>query len=311
METKILKKVNLENIPSASGVEVINGIIYIIGDDSPYLYCLDHNLKLLEKIELFVSSDFASGRIPKNMKQDLECMTRIDIQGLPYIFIAGSGANENREVGYLIKLPTKYNKKHIVKAIDLHGLYSLLRSNNEISAVGVINLEAAACNKNHFYLFNRGSLETSNVVLEFNLEEFIVFLMENEELVPFPKLIHLHLPELRGMKAGFSGASCDGKYLYVTASVENTSNAIDDGEVIGSFLGIYEINETTYLRGDLPHSIGKQLSMNLLKDKEDVYLGKVESITILHKEEENVYSAVAVTDDDLGGSEILMLELRL
>ncbi len=55
------------------------GIIHIIGDDSPFLYCLDHQLKLLQKVELFESTDFETGRIPKKKKPDLECMTSLEI----------------------------------------------------------------------------------------------------------------------------------------------------------------------------------------------------------------------------------------
>src|SRR4051794_39139698 len=132
MKVTIIKKAILENLPSASGMEVINGIIYIVGDNSPYLYKLDHDLKVLEKIELF-KAELKDGVIPKPVKPDLESMAKLSINNYPHILMMGSGSKSPyRDVAYLVKLPTNYNRKHIITQINVADLYNLLRSNDEI-----------------------------------------------------------------------------------------------------------------------------------------------------------------------------------
>lgn len=310
MKAKVVKRVVLENLPSASGVEVINGIIYIIGDDAPYLYCLDHALKLIEKVELFKTDEFGTGRIPKRSKPDLECMMSFVMHNNNYLFIFGSGATENREKGYLVKLPTKFNKKHVVQEISLKPLYDLLRSHEDIAGGGSLNLEGAAASGEKLVLLNRANAQAGNTALVFSMEEFLVFVTENEEMVPFPEVIPYILPTIKGVQAGFSGADFFEEKLFFTASVEDAPDAVQDGEVLGSFIGIARMTQEKYAK-ERNRSISEIESCVLITENEIPYEGKVESVSVYDKEGGDTYIAVAVTDNDLGGSELLMLELTL
>src|SRR5690606_31605005 len=51
--------------------------------------------------------------------------------------------------------------------------------------------------------------------------------------------------EINGMEAGFSGATILQNKLIFTASVEDTPNAIDDGEILGSYVGIIDLQHLT------------------------------------------------------------------
>src|SRR6478609_5384969 len=175
MKVNILRKANLPNIPSASGCEVVEGIIYIIGDDSANLYKLDHGLKLLETIPLFESPVAEGERIPKKIKPDFECFTTLKINGNDYLLVLGSGSKSTRNKGYLVKLPTRFNKKHVVTEVDLTRLYNFLSANPDITGNGgELNLEAAAADAEHMILFNRANTVGQNTALIFSLEEFIV-----------------------------------------------------------------------------------------------------------------------------------------
>ena len=72
MTAIIVSENPLPGLPSASGVEIIGPVAYVIGDDSPYLYRLDAaTLNPTGRIALFeAAADFASGRIPKPVKPD-------------------------------------------------------------------------------------------------------------------------------------------------------------------------------------------------------------------------------------------------
>jgi hypothetical protein len=311
MKATVIKRAILDNLPSASGVEIIEGIIYVMGDDSPFLYCLDHSLKILEQIELFPSDDFSTGRISKKIKPDLECITPLVINNNKYLLLMGSGSAENRDKGFLVKLPTKYNKKHVVTPVSFKGLYDLLRSNPDVVGNSILNLEAAATTDQHVVLFNRANKAGQNAVMYFNLEEFIVYLTENNELIPFPSIYHFELPSIEGVPAGFSGASVMGDKLFFTAACEDTDDPVADGKVTGSMIGWLEVQVVDPLRGGnkIPLSSVKEVATIMEEGK--VYEGKVESISLHEKDSDKEYIAIAVTDNDLGGSEILMVEILL
>ncbi|MBX9852940.1 MAG: hypothetical protein K2X86_14450 [Cytophagaceae bacterium] len=311
MKASIIKRVTLENLPSASGVEIIDGIIHIIGDDSPYLYCLDHSLKVIDKVELFKSEDFSTGRIPKKIKPDLECMAPITINNNKHIIVMGSGSAKNRDKGFLVKLPNKYNKKYFVQELSLKSLYELLESNPEIVGDGKLNLEAAASTDDHLILFNRGNKAGKNVILYFSMEEFKVYLLENPEMIPFPKIYSFELPSIKNVPAGFSGASVMDNKLFFTAAVEDTSDPVLDGEVLGSLVGWVDMQRLDFVRGGNREALSEVKDSAIIEENGEIYLGKVESITLFEKDSDTKYIAIAITDDDMGGSELLMLEINL
>ena len=65
----------------------IDNIIYIVGDDSPFLYCLNFDFNIINKIELFKTAHFKTGRIPKKLKYDFECITKLEIKDKKYLLI--------------------------------------------------------------------------------------------------------------------------------------------------------------------------------------------------------------------------------
>jgi len=124
MTATILSENPLPDLPSASGVEIVGSVAYVIGDDSPYLYQLDAaTLAPVGRIALFeAAADFASGRIPKPIKPDLECMVALVWpDGRPGLLLLGSGSRPNRARGWFV--PTK---APVPEFVDLAALYALL-----------------------------------------------------------------------------------------------------------------------------------------------------------------------------------------
>jgi hypothetical protein len=310
LKVEVIKKQDLKDIPSASGVEMVNGLIYIIGDDSPFLYCLDHALTIIQQIALFKTEDFTTGRIPKSLKPDLECMTSLVIHDNHYLLIIGSGANEKREKGFLVKLPTKFNKNHIVQEVSFSNLFNLLRSNQDIVADAGLNLEGAAASESKFILFNRANGAAPNTALIFNMEEFLVFLLENQEMIPFPEIIPYTLPVIEGIQAGFSGASVFNDLLFFTASVEHVADAINDGVILGSFVGTIGMRDDQHSKQMVP-GLARNFSAALVEENKQKVIAKVESISIYEKENDHIFIALAVTDNDMGNSLLLMLEINI
>src|SRR5438046_10510737 len=103
MDAHIIKSQKAD-IQSASDVEIVDGIAYLVGDDSPYLYCLDHDWNLLRKVPLF-ASEHTGDRIPKEQKPDLEAMSVVYLDDKPHLLIFGSGSRSpQRDVCFWLDL---------------------------------------------------------------------------------------------------------------------------------------------------------------------------------------------------------------
>ena len=311
MKISIVRKAQLDDVASASGLEVVDGIIYILSDDSSYLYRLKHDLTLLEKIELYKSSSENPEHITKADKVDLECMGQLSINGYKHLLLLGSGSKSpQRDKGFLIKLPTNYNRKHIVWEMNVASLYTLLRSHDEITFNGEINIEGLAFGNENVYLLNRGNPSGSkNVVLSFNKAEFIEYIQGHIEGVPFPSIHPINLPELLGVKTGLSGADFFDDHFWFSCSAEDAPNAYDDGNIKGSMLGLLKINQENSGKFS-EEKIQLQEVTSFFLDG-NLFLGKVESVSVYEKDSEGVYTALAITDNDGRPSELLLVDIKL
>jgi hypothetical protein len=292
MKALVQKRITLDKIPSASGIEYLNDKFFVIGDNSPWLFELDADFQLERQYEIFSTEDLENNVIPKPKKHDYEAMTAIKWSGDSALFLFGSGSKSpERNSGLLIRFDMQFNLVNY----DLTNLYKQIKEKAKLKDEE-LNLEAAALLNETVYLFNRGE----NKLISFkqgDLEEFVTGIKSSIKI----KVTTIELPEINGVKAGFSGATADPKNnrLVFTASVENTDNWIDDGAVLGSFIGIIEIEKLH------PHYKPKSC---LISDKENTLELKVESIELLSNENKEFK---CVVDSDGGNSELLQLEIKI
>src|SRR4051812_48751602 len=92
MKLTLLSRQILHNIPSASGIEIINNSIYVIGDNSPWLFILDDKYQLKGKWQIAPTENLTEGKIPKPLKPDFEAMTGITWNSEKGLLIFGSGS---------------------------------------------------------------------------------------------------------------------------------------------------------------------------------------------------------------------------
>ena len=308
MKVTIVNKILYRDIPSASGLEIIGNSVYVVGDDSPFLYVLDlKTLKQVGTIRLFQTDLFGSGRIPKALKPDLESLTALTIAGEKYLVAFGSGSAPTRTKCYTVKLPRDAGLPAEVKEYSLEELYTALQQNKTLLAGDLLNLEAAAVTPhNELLLLQRSALNGPNALLRFNAAEFTHYLTGNSNRLPACDTFRFELPGISEYKSRFSGANTFEDKLFFTASVENTTDAILDGEVIGSFVGWLNISTLQPGTDSLP------LQTALITDQNgEPYKGKVESLAIQQKEGTDTYRGLAITDNDNGESELLELLITL
>ena len=284
MKINVLNNKKIENIPSGSGIIRSGELYYIIGDDSPFLFTLNKEFKAISKTPLLDSVNFSEDRIIKSKKPDFEALEMI---GKNEIVVFGSGSKSperNIFIRILLKDPM------IIERYDISELYNNLR-NLPLLKDSELNIEATAFRNNQIFLFNR----KKNLIIKFNYQDLLTYI-KGERDFPEPEIRQFYLPKINGIEAGFSGATAlqDEAKIIFTASVENTNNAYDDGEILGSFIGMIDISNNKISQFfeycEIPNT-----AANL----------KVESVTIEEEISSGETKVILITDDDMGNSTLL------
>ncbi len=281
MDFKLVGQPTATSIPSTSGMVWHKNFYYTIGDDSPYLYKLDREFGIISRTEIYGGKDSLSGnRIPKSAKPDFEAMELVKNREL---IIFGSGSKSPQRDQFL-KIPLK--DPLTVECYSLSNFYTYLKE-LPIMRDSELNIEAVAYHRDTLYIFNR----RKNIIFTVPYKDFIHYL---ESAADFPKVDAkaFELPNINGVEAGFSGATVVGKQkiLVITASVEDTDNAYDDGQILGSYLGVLPLADI----------IGKNdIRWQLLETATPL---KVESVCVAdHKTAEGLEVTLS-TDSDGGPS---------
>lgn len=288
MKFELARKQELKGIPSASGIELTDAGIFVIGDNSPWLYLLTEDLEIKDKFQLLPERKAPDSIFEKVIKPDFEAICKVDGTG-QRLFIFGSGSKSpERDVLVEVDLSKGFSSREY----SLEKFYDKLKSSANLTAAQ-LNIEGAEIVGDQLYLLNRGR----NLILKYSLSEFTDHL-KNEDSVPEPEVFDFELPKIKGIEAGFSGVSYvpGAEALLFTATVEDTSNWIDDGEVLGSFLGLIYINEMGKVTN--PRAVAIE------RDGEAIKI-KVESATILSPYKTGEAKLLLVTDSDGDISEIL------
>ncbi|KUG09751.1 DUF6929 family protein [Solirubrum puertoriconensis] len=303
MKATIQREVSLPKLPSASGIEVVGDLAYIIGDDAPFLYCLSaRDMVAGNPVQLFETAHFSSGRIPKDLKPDLECLTAVALpDGQKGLLVMGSGATTAREVGFWVTLGAGTPPAATVYPLSLTPLYNALKP---LLPKGIaLNLEAAAATADTLFLMQRSvGTDAGNLVFRCSLGAAMDFVQHRTAQVPRIEVQRYALPHINGKPSGLSGASVHKNLLFVSASVEDTTDPVADGEVLGSFVGIIDPKQQS--RNAVPTRMAQ-----LVQPNGKPYLGKVESITVRRELARGRYELLLVTDDDKGGSTAVEVEL--
>ncbi|HLV41300.1 MAG TPA: hypothetical protein VKY37_03385 [Brumimicrobium sp.] len=271
-------------IPSGSGIVKSGHNYYVIGDDSPFLFTLNEQLEVISKTLIISSEGIVGNRIPKPIKPDFESIEIIEEKEL---VVFGSGSKSpHRDVliHILVEGPM------VITQYSLTAFYAELRRLPELQD-SELNIEASAFHSNQLYLFNRNK----NVIFKFDYCAFSAYI-RGEGSFPKPEIKQFTLPEINGIEAGFSGATIlksQAKIIF-TASVEDTDNAYDDGEILGSIIGMIDVSNDT---------IADSYSACLIPNGTENY--KVESITIEEEISSETVKVVMITDDDKGNSILL------
>ena len=205
-------------IGSASGLVYKDHSLFIIGDNSGFLYEYNLETNLLKRHPLLENP---SENIPKKEKPDFEAITLFENQ----FYILGSGSTENRNLMVTINTADKAP----IATTDLGDLYGDMQRFSKIKPED-FNIEGAIYNGNRWYLFNRGNVSSNKNTL---------FTIEGKNLADELGMLsnEYQLPKINGVRASFTDVQLVGTKIYFLATAENTSSTYHDGEVLGSLIG--------------------------------------------------------------------------
>lgn len=209
-------------IGSASGLIYKDNSLFIISDNSSFLYEYNIPEKELSKIKLFENSQ---ENILKKDKFDFES---IDLKGNE-LHLLGSGSTSKREKTIIYNLESKE-----VAEKELSKLYQNLKHTASISDEE-LNIEGALFFNEKWFLFQRGNGANSRNGI------FKTKSIEKESQIEF---VQVPLPKIKHVETSFTDAILVEDKIYFLATAEDTTSTYDDGEILGSLIG--RMNSKTF-----------------------------------------------------------------
>ena len=287
----------LDSIPSASAIALVKDSAYVIGDDAGNIYKISLDTWNYRKIPI-PGARTDVRRIPKDTKHDYEAAAIGTINENVYLLAFGSGTLAPYRDSVLF---FNINNEAEIKKTSLTSFYAAILQKGKIDKKD-FNIEGATIAGNFLYLFNRAN----GLIFQVNWPGFFEYINDSAgKTVPELYTHKIELPKDNEVQAGFSGASTlDKNKIVFTASLEDTKNWVDDGEIKGSYIGILDIVSPQELRlyagvavKDSTRSIGIEQSKIKLESV-DVISNSPESITL-----------EAVADNDDGTSAFYRIRL--
>ena len=211
----------ISGIGAASGIVHHNNSLYIISDNSGFLY----EYKLLNnELSKHALIENASQNIVKKQKPDFESIT---LKGNE-LHIFGSGSTVNRNKKIVFNLTTAVSQEN-----DLSLLYQKIKLEAAISD-DQLNIEGAFYENENLYLFQRGNgLNSKNGIVKIDSNQ-----KHDQEI----GCQFVELPKIKHIETSFTDAILVENKIYFLACAEDTLSTYHDGEVLGSIIGCMNLD---------------------------------------------------------------------
>ena len=229
---KLTNLFTIKGIAAPSGLLYTQNVLFLISDSSNFLYQYDIDKKLLLKFPLIKE---AKENIEKAEKPDLESITQHGNQ----LIMLGSGSTKKRNSMFTLDLGSD-----ALQSQDLSALYQKLKDVGSFTD-DQLNIEGAIYVNQTMLLFQRGNSKNS---------QNGIFIIPNHQEDGI-RFVPISLPTLDDVETTFTDAILVGDKIYFLACAENTTSTYEDGEVLGTILGVmhaptFEIIEVHLLSED-------------------------------------------------------------
>jgi hypothetical protein len=236
------------HVRAGSGLAWIGGALAVMQDDANFIALADPATGICHPVTLPAGEgglrQFDDARGNKRFKLDMEaCVAVPDGRGGETLVGFGSGSSPRRERVLLAEGLGEADAR--IELRDAPGFYASLRQAVEFAG-SEMNVEGAAWRGGRIVLLNRGNGAPGDAcgpvdaICEIDWPALRAHLAgPAAHPPPSPKSIATYdLGTLDGCPLGFTDAAAFGDALIFTATAEASPNAVDDGPVTGSAVGI-------------------------------------------------------------------------
>jgi len=236
------------HVRAGSSLAWIGDRLALIQDDANFLALIDPTTAAVEAVTLPAGKGgirlFDKLRGNKKKKLDLEACVVVQERGAHLFLAFGSGSTDHREKVLVVRgLGTAHPRITLVKA---GNFYQALRTAPGL-APGRLNLEGVAQLGSTLRFFSRGNGKERdgelpvNATCDIDLKGLLAYLDSFEDEPPIPTAVTQYaLGELEGVPLGFTDAAHIGDSVIYSAAAEASPDAVEDGGVTGSAIGIID-----------------------------------------------------------------------
>ncbi len=211
----------ITGIGAASGLHYHDGRLFIVSDNSNYLYEYHIGSKVLNK-HLLLNSAGKNEQVEKKDKMDLESITFH--HGNYTLFPSGS------EINRAMSFDLKSDDLSSINRQDLSKMYLQIRDFLQIPTED-FNIEGALFYQDTLLLFNRGNGPGK-------INGVIKIPNEKDRIDISPVFFPIKLPEINGQATGFTDAILVNDKIYFLAAAEDGDSNYSDGKISGTQFGI-------------------------------------------------------------------------
>lgn len=280
----------IQNFSSGSGMAKVKNTYYACGDDDAKLWFLNQNGEVLNSWKIWDTTDIQNNRINKNTKPDFEAISKITIQNDTALLVFGSGTKPFfRE--FIIEVHLSAHSFAYRK--NATKLYEWIKNEAGLKK-DELNIEGACTFEDDILILNRHN----NQIYQINQAGLLHYLTYNDVSKLIMRKNHFKLPVIGKDTARLSSATRipNTNLICFSASIEKTDQWINDGEILGSFIGLINWENKEYF------STKVKLKNNIQ------FKGKLEAIEYKNLKN-NTLNIIGLTDDDDGTTSFLSIRL--
>jgi hypothetical protein len=279
------------HVRAGSSLARVPGGIALVQDDANFVAVVEPETGLARAIALPAGQDgrrqFDTGRGNKEHKLDLEACFSAVVNAETVLVAFGSGSTSRREQVVIVSDWAAADPQ--VRVVPIPEFYALLRDEPAFAAPR-LNIEGAVLLGDTLRLFARGNGAALNELIPASATCDVSWSALLDHLndpaahdAPAPtNVLRYEIGQLDGVRLGFTDAAVWGDAVLFTAAAEDSVDAVDDGVVTGSVLGVIEADGTT--------------RWTMLVDQQgDPFTGKVEGV-LPTEQADQVY--VVIDEDD-------------
>lgn len=283
----------------------------VVQDDARFIALVDPRGGRVDCIDLPAGKgglrQFDKLRGNKMDKLDLEAVCALTIDGAPALLALGSGSAAPREVFVLTRFTAD---GPVVQELPAGAFFARLRgarafSGSEMNVEGMAFLDEAhgGAPGGTLRLFNRGNGAADakgppvDATCDVSLSALLAYLRDPQtRIAPSPENIVAHdLGSMQGTRLTFTDATVAPQGVLFLAAAEQSPNAIDDGEVVGTAVGL--------LRPD-----GTRVMVPILDEQGRPLTDKVEGIALDPAQPGKAF-VVIDKDDPKAPADLLVISL--